>query len=853
MLKKCVLFVGVAFLIALVAGVITTWPLPRYAGQGISALHRAEHGSLRVSMPGDHLQLMYFFQLMRDFVAGDTPWFHNLYEFNTGNDAEHYALDFYYVPFSLVFTFVDLVTGNPALAWNLTGFCSLWLGVLGLLLLVRRFSKDGWVILAAVLAGTVLPYRLITFLHGSPTGFGIAYVPFMLLGLDYAIRNKKTWGGVLAGAFFFFSEWVDLHVYFFLALVTPFWCVFVYLYENVSFDWKRIRKTAIALIPFVLFVCAAALRVWLIHRGLKDSVMAQGRTVTEVAQFAPAPNSYWSLNPDHPSSYVYMTFMIPVMVLLGMVHAFWSLRREGASSCKRMQFLLYLGLLVGIGGILLLGLGPRIPLPRADRLWELFVRVVRPYRMIRQPAKVLILLPSLLAVLVALPFAGDARIGPILRRRWIFGILGALLLGEVAWRIDPAISLLDKEQRAYAAIVERAAERGEVPRAISVVLWPGDTHWASLYQYYGMKYRIRMINGYSPSVSASYFDDVFLRFVSLNRGYASDEQLDDLLKRGIRYIVIHEDAFPEKVSPFGVAQTIKGFLENPRIRLLAQDRAVWSFEIMEFAATDNLVAVPWQTASVTYAWDAEWLGDDAVPVMAGPSVHGGRYVKLAREEDIIHIPDWGIHYVDRLRLSARVRGHGTLQARMVLESNDVHEASFGIASDDWIWQDIPYPVFDGLRTNLQFSLTGAAGAVDVDYVYVAQGEVPDNLAIGEVFRMPAPTLFRAGYTDLDQDSVVFRPELVPAAHVLYGPRLPLPIGRYMVRLLYWADVDAEIGRLGFRYLGNGDNPDEVSVIGAAGVAEIEYRQTANLPITIELFYNRAGEMRIQALEIERVE
>lgn len=852
--KKLLCLCGGALSIALLAGVFTTWPLALHMDKGISALHRAETGSLRISMPGDHLQLMYFFQLTRDFVAGNTPWFYNLYEFNAGDDAARYELDFYYMPFSLVFAAIELITGNPALAWNLTGFFSLWLGALGILLLARRFTLDRWVILAATLAGTIFPYRLITFLHGSPTGFGISYVPFMLLGLDYAIRDKKAWGGILAGAFFFFAEGVDLHTYFFLGLVTPFWCIFVYLHEGASFDWRRVRKTAIALIPFVLFICLAIARIWVIRMGLKDSVMAGGRNVTEVAQFSPVPSAYWALNPDHPSSYVYLTFMIPVMILLGLWHAVWDLRRAYTPR-TRNRFWLLVGLLAGVGVILLLGLGPRMPLPRSDRLWELFVRLVPPYSMIRQPPKVLVLLPSLLAVLVAMPFAGKPCKGPLYGRSGLYGICSVLLLCEVAWRIEPAISLLDQEQGAYAAVAANAERHGEVPRAISIALWPGDTHWTSLNQYYGMKYRIRMLNGYRPRVPAAYFTDVFMRFVSLNRGYASDAQLDALLEMGIRHIIVHEDAFPEQVSPFGVAQTLAGFLRHPRIRFLQQDRAVWAFEIMEGPAVEHAREVLWETASVTYWWDAERHAKTGTEVLADENAHGGHFVRLLPHEgSSVALPIWGIHHVEGLRLSVRIRGRGLLQARIALDG-EMHEELIDTAGadDGWEWYNIPFPAFTGFHSGLAFELAVLDGALDVDYAYIAQGITPDQMEVGDVFAIPAPTLFRAGYTDLAADEVVLTPALVPAATILYGPRLPLPRGRYNIRLRYRAETDGEVGSLGFRYPLPEENPETATVMGHDTVVEMAYVNRQNLPFTVAFFYNRSGQVAIQSLEIERLE
>jgi len=77
------------YTVAVTLGVwfIFSWPLPRYAAEGIPAAHeRVEEQAVRYMIPGDHLQLLYYFWVFGDMIRGETPWFYNLYEFNTGDD-----------------------------------------------------------------------------------------------------------------------------------------------------------------------------------------------------------------------------------------------------------------------------------------------------------------------------------------------------------------------------------------------------------------------------------------------------------------------------------------------------------------------------------------------------------------------------------------------------------------------------------------------------------------------------------------------------------------------------------------------------------------------------------------------
>jgi len=91
-------------------------------------------------------------------LAGHTRPFYNLYEFNTGNDAERRAVSNYNLPFSLVFSLGYWVDGR-ALGWNLTGFVALWLTHLFTWLLLRRYIKDEAAAALLALLAISVPYR----------------------------------------------------------------------------------------------------------------------------------------------------------------------------------------------------------------------------------------------------------------------------------------------------------------------------------------------------------------------------------------------------------------------------------------------------------------------------------------------------------------------------------------------------------------------------------------------------------------------------------------------------------------------------------------------------------------------
>ena len=175
---KCILLT--TFLVTLAVWGWMSRPLPRFVASGIpSSSRNIEQPSHRRMIEGDHLQLMYHFWLFADMLRGQTPWFHNLYEFNEGNDADRKVLDPYYFPFSLVFALFDSV-GGMALGWNATGLLALWLTYWATWMLIAALVDDHRI--AAVLGALsiLMPYRWMNVLGGSPTGFAMLWVPLLI-------------------------------------------------------------------------------------------------------------------------------------------------------------------------------------------------------------------------------------------------------------------------------------------------------------------------------------------------------------------------------------------------------------------------------------------------------------------------------------------------------------------------------------------------------------------------------------------------------------------------------------------------------------------------------------------------
>ena len=381
-------------------------------------------------------------------------------------------------------------------------------------------------------------------------------------------------------------------------------------------------------------------------------------------------------------------------------------------------------ILLGCAGVAALALGPRGPLN--GRLFGAARKLIPHYVMIRQPAKVYCLLPSMLAV------AAAASLSLTQGRRTRTALLGLLGLSAVEYRLrfSPVMCPLDLSQPAYAAAAAVTPER---PAALVLPLWPGDSHYTSVYQYYASLYRLRMVNGYRPFVPASYIEDVFHRYESANQGELSDAQLDSLLAARVTTLILHEDLFPEKVSPYPVGQTLRKLLNHPRLTLLAQGESIWSFRIERQAQPPRPpVGLGWHPSFSARHYEARHLRLRGAERLTRPTTVVG-------DSD----PYWLL----------RARGDGEVQVQPVLDIGVQPTVTLPVHGTNWQWLTVRQPPFSGMQSN--YLVMTPRGGTEIGYALLTAGPWHPP-APGQTLTLPAPCFFHAGYTDVTNDAVVLR-------------------------------------------------------------------------------------------------
>lgn len=827
-----------------------TWPLGSLFHEGIPSSNRPEAGGARYMIPGDHLQFVYQLWMLADSFKGGTPLFYHVYEFNQGDDKALYNPGSYYFPFGLLFA-AGHALGGTVIGWNLMLCVTVWLIYLSTWCLIRRFTASRLTAAVAALPSILLPYFHVSLLGGSPTGMGMLWVPLIFLGVDAAIRDRKLWGGILAGTLLFISSWVDLHVFFFVFLATPVWmlmCLAFTMEQTKGFGRIKWRKLVRPVSPVILGMGLAYLQTSLIKDSLDHTLQSEGRSIKESLGYALRWTGWFDTTLDNQYNIIYIGVGVAVIMGAGLVFLTADAWRKPGRG--RAPLALFVMVLVAIGGIAILSLGPNTPFDHEHRLWKALRTMIPPYKMIRQPAKIFCILTPFLGIALAMAIDRLNRLS--VWKAWPVTLAATIAVGccwDYGRRLDPTICLLDYKQGAYRAVARDAAESGRENRAMAVPLWPGDSHWNSITEYYATLYRTKMLNGYSPSVSRQYFTNVFLRFEAINMGVVTDDILDGLLAMKIGYLVLHEDAFPQKVSPFPATQTVRELRRNSRLKFLAQDKAVWAFKILPQPSpapiTNNT-----EPLTILTAW--QWDACDVAGGAATVEKDGSNVFMRLQAGGTVRLDPRTLYPVEGLRYVASVRGQGLLTGSFGSGcSNDAIKVEVA-TGNEWSWVDLPAPELpSGGQTLLAPVFTNVAGAVDISMITVMAGPWK-WLKPGESLVIPGESLFRTGYSAKDQSGVKLDKDRTQAEVAVFVPVVPVLPGRYRVALNADApDAGVFLGNFSVQH---SDGRNRVTVPVEAGqVALLDYRLDSPRPLRLEFWYSRAADMVVRSITLTRLE
>lgn len=823
---------------------IFTWPLPRLLLEGIPcSAGNTEKGHVRAMISGDHLQLRYHFWLLSDMLRGRTPWMSNPYEFNEGDDAARFAPGSYYIPFSLLYAAGERLAG-AAFGWNLASLAAI-LAMYGFIwALARRYAPDGWTAAAAALVGVTFPYRWTMLLGGSPSGFGMAMVPLFLLGLDRAIRDDDWRGGLLAGVALFLTYCSDLQTFFFSVLATPLWggvalCARSGLNWRSRDTWQRLAGALAWALPGCLAVLAFAVG----FKGrLAGTDIQAGRTLADVALFSPVRSGLVTYARLGVTNHIFIGWTVLLALAAGLVVL--ARQARGGTADDRRRLVVFLLIAAGLAVFVELALGTHGL--RGGILLRLARALLPPYGMVRQPAKIFTIAPSLFAVVLAMALGALlSRCGAIRRGAALVAWVG-LMAAEHRVMVQPTICLLDREQAAYAAVADDAARRQAAPRALVLPLWPGDSHWSSIYEHYASLYRIRMVNGYAPVLKKRYIESVFQRYALANQGVLDDAQADSLLAGDIRYVLFHEAAFPEQVSPFPAGLTLARLCANPRLERMVQGGDVWAFRIRDQARSLTAGDVEPSALLSSRRWEAERLRSTHMTPRAERGVSGGHMAVLSVPGAAVRVETrTRVAPAPGLRWMVRLRGEGVVVGETKADGQHASRHEVTLAGQEWIWREWPAAAGCVLQG---FSLRLESGEAQVDMIMLAAGDLLQGQGCRAV-TLPAALCFHAGYT-VPGGGVALDPRREADGEVLYASGLLLDSGEYELTMAATSPAPAGTVLGELRVRGEDVQGMAMSVKSGQPLTTMTFVKTGNLPLRVAFQFARnapivVGEFRVQ--------
>ena len=520
---------------------------------------------------------------------------------------------------------------------------------------------------------------------------------------------------------------------------------------------ERSRLAAIAPVAIGVLL-GSALLLHYKTRFIDRSSHADGRSVREIRLFAPHPSDFLQRSSTILSRQLYPGAAATALALAALA------TRDGRA-------LWAAGIAFGV-----LALGPNappwLPLYSASRHFVPF------FGIIRQPAKLFAVAALAVALAAALGATViERRLGR--RGRVAFTCVAlAAILADFASLLPFGLSVLPEGNRAYAAVAARA----HGTNLLELPLWPGDSAYSSIYQYWATKTRVPMVNGYSATAPRDYVERVSRPLDSMNLGELTEAQHRLLDELHVWFITLHRDSYPPQVSMYPYRFTLAVMRENPNLRAVASDRGVYLFERTGGTFQPWQPSVRWRP-NVFYEAENLKLGAGAAVEDADASARVAVEGEAA-DRPLIYGPYRPLPF-GSYEARFRARGGGRVEVVTDLGRSELGTAKVDVDS----WREIPVAfALDRPRT-IEFRAWGRGSRdrpLDVDWVLLhrlSPGEGDDQ----GVERFEAEDLtalhgFEGDSADASAGGYAVIADDVPGAVVRDGPYFLAPPGRWRATL-----------------------------------------------------------------------
>ncbi len=321
---------------------------------------------------------------------------------------------------------------------------------------------------------------------------------------------------------------------------------------------ENLRKVLARFFPILpLLICAGAVVIAIKKLVLGGTIAEEGRGMAEVRYFSPHPGNLIQRMNYAGETMVYLGFLALVLMVVCLGYLLMIRREESEGPSLTSQARFWFGAFLFFT-FLSLGLSVSI-VP----IYAFFYKFVPYFKYPRVPGRIIFISYA------AMAFCAAWAIERIRSRRvWVKTGLAILLMAGIFLDYLPprplGLCLLDRGKTVYAGLVKKDMPPKTV---LELPLWPGDSAWSTIYQYYVTRFRYPMVNGYSPVVPKDYVKEVFYGLYPMDVGEVPPQSLEMLGKLHVKYVVFHTDAYPYKICPFPSWMVLKRLKALPFLKL----------------------------------------------------------------------------------------------------------------------------------------------------------------------------------------------------------------------------------------------------------------------------------------------
>jgi hypothetical protein len=519
-------------------------------------------------VPGDHLLLYYTYWLFKDyFITPGQELLREPYTFSINGWPRPYEPK--ELASSLLFLLFSIF-GN-AFAYNSMMIISFLLSGLFTYLLAKKYTNHTGAAIVSGIIFAVSPFRLTQLFGGHPIGIILFWLPCIIYLYELLWEKQKWMHGWIAGTAIFCMSIEEHHMGYYTALFTAAFWVYKFVFCNSKKKLNFIRSILLFLPVACGWVASLGYMIYIKTTVISTSIAHAGRTFEEIRLFSPSIHHVFRrINPDGEKC-IYIGVIALIFIFLGIAKRIF-VHFKHRNLPQNFPFTFYL---LTFFITLLLSLGPNLTI---FPLYKICYKIIPFFSMPRATARIFMF--TLLSASLLAGY-GIKALTDLFRKKTLQHLIIciSILLICTDFYTFPKIGLcrLDKGNRTYEYI------KNSFPKnpLLEIPLWPGEASWTGIYQYFTTIYRTPIINGYSPFVTKQYIDEIFWPLVSINMGMINTEQYELLKKLDIKYINLHEEAYPQKVNPFPFKIALDNLNKSPYIRFVLKDGPMYLFEVLE--------------------------------------------------------------------------------------------------------------------------------------------------------------------------------------------------------------------------------------------------------------------------------